>query len=180
MLLRLQCFPTLDNLTELLDQNCNTDCHHVSLCDLDGAVGEVIPLAHYIRVAHLILGVGLIFAPCWRLCFARVLLFYWILYDCLEIYQPFMYGEGFNLYVSNSYLVYYTVFSTNPWLLDVPTTVAGFLFCTWLWPRYAAGDLESGDRVTPGVDVPHMLFLMAGGTLMHCLYSSMGYLSVDA
>ena len=42
------------------------------------------------------------------------------------------------------------------------------------------GDLEPLASGSPGVDVPNMLFMVAGATLMHCQYSAMGYLFVDA
>ena len=131
-------------------------------------------------MAHLILGVLLLFAPCWKLGFSRIFLLYWILYDCLEIYTPFIYGKGFNAYITMAFIIHYTWFSTNNWIVDHFTIVAGFLFCTWLWPLYAMGDLEPLASGSPGVDVPSLLFMVIGAICMHGLFSVMGYLFVDA
>ena len=111
-------------------------------------IDDIIPIAHLARVAHLVLGLLLIFAPYWKLGFARVLFAYWILFNCLEIYSPFWHGKGFNMLVSILFIVYFIVWSTNHWLVDTFTAVTGFIFCTWLWPLYAVGDLEPAGGVS--------------------------------
>ena len=131
-------------------------------------------------MAHYILGIILILACCWKRGLSRVFLAYWVFYDCQEIYQPFVYGKGLNLYMALAYIVYYCGLSTNHWVVDSSTIVAGYLFCTWLWPLYAMGDLEPLASGPPCFDPFNMLFMVASSTLMHCMYSGMGYLFVDA
>lgn len=55
------------------------------LCDIENTVAEVIPYLHIAKIVHLILGGVLLLACFWRLSAARVILYWWILREMLEV-----------------------------------------------------------------------------------------------
>lgn len=71
---------------------CHASQDGVPLCDLDTAVANSIPYVHVAMIIHKILGIALIFAPCFKLNTARLILLYWVVTEMLEIYEPFNSG----------------------------------------------------------------------------------------
>lgn len=116
---------------------CLTYQDGISLCDIETTVAESIPYIHIARVIHKILGFVLIVASCWKLSTTRLILLYWVLFEMLEIYEPFISGKSYPMHMSNVFFLSYTTFSTNNWLLDNLTVIAGFIVCTSVWPSYA-------------------------------------------
>ena len=66
MVIKLQYFPTLDSLQQMLHIYCSTECPNTPQCDIDGVVGEIIPLVHIARVVFLIIGIALMLTPFWN------------------------------------------------------------------------------------------------------------------
>ena len=90
---------------EHMQEVCTGYDKDTPVCDFDGRVAKIMPLVLTARIILTILGVVLMFAPCWKLSLSKVILYYWFLFAMIQINYPFIFGNFYSPTLSQALIV---------------------------------------------------------------------------
>ena len=141
--MRLEAWKSEDEIMQSMVEFC-TRCDSVTKCDLVEAVPTAVPIVQKITVLHNALGLMLCLLPFWRLRFAHLIFYWWLVSEVLLIHKPFEYGANFGEHIAKTaciiWIVFYTSYSSN-----IIALYASFVTAQIVWPSYVISeDYEAG------------------------------------
>ena len=83
--INLYWFDTQDALSQNMKESCKMCDGTDHKCDIEYIVTDFVPLVQNARILLMVIGALLIPALFWKLDLSRLILYYWILHDVLEI-----------------------------------------------------------------------------------------------
>ena len=178
--MRLEAWRSEEEIMDKMTQFCTSNSD-IPKCDLSEAVPNAVPFVQKLTVAHNGIGLLLCILPFWKIRFAHLILYWWLISEVLLIHKPFEYGINYGEYVAKTseliWLGFFTSYAPN-----MVATFVCFTLAQILWPSYVISeDYQAGTQdLVIGMDIPNWIHAVVVLTMIHCCASIIGYNFVAA